>query len=134
MSKDCIFCRIIHKEEPASIVWETDDSIAFLDTNPISDGHILLIPKRHVDYLYDVPEEQYNSLFRQVYENSQYITKAMAVCKLGIAVKGFEVAHAHIHLVPLSGPGQMKFDRDNCPSRDSLDRLAFTIAEQINRS
>lgn len=127
----CIFCKIIKKESPASIIWENENSIAFLDTNPIRDGHILLIPKKHIDNLFEISKEQYVSLFSQIYQYSPNIIKSMNAARLGIAVKGFGVAHAHIHLVPLYGPGQMNFKRSNNPSRSFLDEVAKKISSHL---
>jgi len=97
---DCIFCRIAAKEIPADIIYEDDQYLAFLDIKPLNPGHVLLIPKIHYRWVYDVPQ------FGQYFETAQKIIhaqiKGLSSEFVSILTAGNEVPHAHIHLLPRS--------------------------------
>lgn len=97
-----IFTKIINKEIPAFVVAEDDNCIAFLDINPLSKGHTLVVPKLEIDNLFDLPAVNYNLLFSFAQNVAKAIEKTIVCKKVGIAVIGLEVAHAHIHLVPIN--------------------------------
>ena len=103
-----IFTKIIEREIPAHIVAEDDDNIAFLDINPLSIGHTLVIPKKEVDYLFDLEDETYTSLnlfAKQVAVAIKKVTEK----RIGTAVIGIEVPHAHIHLIPFTQMSELNF-------------------------
>lgn len=103
-----IFTKIINREIPAHIVAEDERNIAFLDINPLSVGHTLVIPKKEVDYIFDLDEETYTSLnlfAKKVAEAIKNVTKK----RIGTAVIGIEVPHAHIHLIPFTQMSELNF-------------------------
>lgn len=103
-----IFTKIINREIPAHIVAEDDMNIAFLDINPLSVGHTLVIPKKEVDYIFDLDEETYTSLnlfAKRVAAAIKKVTKK----RIGTAVIGIEVPHAHIHLIPFTQMSEFNF-------------------------
>lgn len=103
-----IFTKIIEKQIPAYIVAEDDKNIAFLDINPLSVGHTLIIPKMEVDYLFDLDDETYTSL--QLFAKKVAIAiKKVTNKRIGTAVIGIEVPHAHIHLIPFSHMSELNF-------------------------
>ncbi|MCX7697410.1 MAG: HIT family protein [Bacteroidales bacterium] len=106
-----IFTRIIRRELPAYIITEDDKCIAFLDINPLAKGHTLVVPKIEVDYLFDLPDEIYSHLWSV----SKRITRALDQCgwgtRVGVAVIGLEVPHAHIHLVPIRNLHDLDFSK-----------------------
>src|SRR3954463_1488469 len=104
-----IFSKIISGEIPAYIVAESIDFLAFLDINPLVEGHVLVIPKKEVDYIFDLDDETYAGLMIFVKIVAAGIEKAIPCERIGIAVIGLEVPHVHIHLVPLNNMDDINF-------------------------
>ena len=96
-----IFTRIISGEIPSYKVAEDENYYAFLDINPLAEGHTLVIPKRETDYIFDIDDEEYKGLFLFAKNVATAMRKVISCERIGIAVIGLEVRHAHIHLVPL---------------------------------
>jgi histidine triad (HIT) family protein len=106
-----IFSKIVSGEIPAYKVAESIDYLAFLDINPLAEGHVLVIPKKEVDYLFDLDDETYIGL--QIFAKivAAGLKKAIPCQRIGVAVIGLEVPHAHIHLVPLNQLHDLDFSR-----------------------
>ena len=104
-----IFTRIIQGEIPCYKIAEDDNCFAFLDINPLAKGHTLVIPKREVDYLFDLDEDIYVSLNLFVKRLAHAIEKSVDCKRIGTAVIGLEVPHAHIHLVPINNINDLNF-------------------------
>ncbi len=115
-----IFSKIVSGEIPAYKVAESIDFLAFLDINPLAEGHVLVIPKKEVDDLFELDDETYIGL--QVFARiiATAIKKAIPCKKVGVAVIGLEVPHAHIHLIPVNAVNDMNFSRP---------KLTFTAEE-----
>src|SRR5512136_1439904 len=96
-----IFTRIINGEIPSYKIAEDERYFAFLDINPLAEGHTLVIPKKEVDYIFDIEDEDYKGLFLFAKKVARGLVRTVPCKRIGIAVVGLEVAHAHIHLVPL---------------------------------
>jgi len=96
----CVFCKIAEKQIPASIVFEDNISIAFLDINPVSDGHILLIPKSHYTQLSETPDDLVGELFKRIKYIMSKLKEAMNADFVAMTVVGTDVPHLHIHLIP----------------------------------
>lgn len=96
-----IFTRIINGEIPCYKVAEDEDYFAFLDISPLAKGHTLVVPKQEVDYLFDLDDELYTGLQLFAKKVAKAIDKAVPCKRVGVAVIGLEVPHAHIHLIPL---------------------------------
>ena len=106
-----IFSKIVAGEIPAYKVAESIDFLAFLDINPLAEGHVLVIPKKEVDYLFDLDDETYTGLqiFTKIVATA--LKKAIPCLRIGVAVIGLEVPHAHIHLIPLNDMDDINFSR-----------------------
>ncbi|HEX5001356.1 MAG TPA: HIT family protein [Bacteroidia bacterium] len=104
-----IFSRIVLGEIPAFKVAETERFLAFLDVNPLVKGHTLVIPKQEVDYLFDLSDDDYLGLMLFAKKVAGGVRKAIPCKRIGVAVIGLEVPHAHIHLVPLNHMGDINF-------------------------
>ncbi len=104
-----IFSKIINREIPAYIVAEDEYHIAFLDAMPLVEGHTLVIPKKEVDLIFDLDSESYKALWGFSQEVAKKIGKAIECVRVGVAVVGLEVPHAHIHLVPLNQMSDLNF-------------------------
>ena len=103
----CKFCDIVKKKVSDYVVWENRKFIAFLNIHPTNPGHCLLIPKKHVDYFFDMENKLYHGLFSTAKRLEKPLRNAMQAKRIGIYVVGFDVPHAHLHMVPLTGKGQM---------------------------
>ncbi|MCB2221380.1 MAG: HIT family protein [Bacteroidetes bacterium] len=100
-----IFSKIIQGDIPSYRVAENESFYAFLDINPLAKGHTLVIPKKEVDYIFDLDEDTYNGLFQFVKQVGNAIEKIIPCKRLGMVVYGLDVPHAHVHLIPLQGVG-----------------------------
>ncbi|GAB4321262.1 MAG: HIT family protein [Bacteroidales bacterium] len=100
-----IFTKIVNGEIPCHKVAEDENYLAFLDINPLAKGHTLVIPKKEVDYLFDLDSETYEGLFRFARKVAGAIEQTVSCKRLGMVVYGLDVPHAHIHLIPLQGKG-----------------------------
>jgi histidine triad (HIT) family protein len=129
--EDCVFCKIIRNEIPSTKIWENDDFIAFMNIEPWQEGHILLIPKEHIDYLFDIPEPEYGYMFTIAKELAKKIKKALNCEKVGIAVEGIAVRHAHLHMIPINKINDIDPCNATKPSREQLEEVAKKIINEI---
>lgn len=106
-----IFSKIVAGEIPCYKVAETNDYLAFLDVRPLTAGHTLVIPKVATDYVFDIQDEAYAGLFLFAKIVAKAIKQAVPCTKVGVAVIGLEVPHAHIHLVPMNTVGDLNFEK-----------------------
>lgn len=124
-----LFTRIINGEIPCHKIAENERFLAFLDIAPLVEGHALVIPKVEVDYIFDLEDDYLSELNLFAKEVAKKIKAAIPCKRIGIAVIGLEVPHAHMHLVPINQVGDINFDREKLsPSHEDLAR----IAERIN--
>lgn len=126
-----IFSRIIAGEIHSYRVAEDERHYAFLDINPLSEGHTLVVPKREVDYIFDLSDEEYAALQLFAKRVAGAIEKAIPCKRIGVAVIGLEVPHAHIHLVPINKESDMDFRREKLTL--TPERMA-EIAEGIAKN
>lgn len=123
-----IFSRIVAGEIPSYKVAEDDRFFAFLDINPLVKGHTLVIPKREMDYIFDLPDEELAALHVFAKKVALAIGKAFPCKKVGMAVLGLEVPHAHIHLIPMQSEKDMLFSN---PKLTLTDEEFKAVAEAI---
>lgn len=125
-----IFTKIINREIPGHIVAESERFIAFLDIHPLVMGHCLVVPKEETDYIYDLEDDTLAALSVFSKKVARAIEKVVPCLRIGIAVIGLEVPHAHVHLVPLNAMGDINFNRPKLsPSQSELGELAQKIAQ-----
>ena len=115
-----IFTKIVHGEIPSYKIAEDENFYAFLDIFPLAQGHTLVIPKKEVDYLFDLDDELYTGLQLFAKKVASALKEAIPCVKVGVAVLGLEVPHAHIHLVPMQSEADLSF---------SKPKLKFTSEE-----
>ncbi len=132
MDKD-IFCKIIDGSVPAHKVYEDNDFIAFLDIKPISLGHTLLVPKKHYEYIFDLPEELYLKIFFVAKRLAPAIQKAAASIQTGVAIEGFGVPHAHIHLIPINAINGVDPCKQHPETEENLVKMAQEISKLLNQ-
>ena len=124
-----IFTRIIHGEIPAYKVAEDDKYYAFLDINPLSVGHTLVVPKAEVDYIFDLDDETYPGLWQFAKKVGKAVESVVSCKRIGLVVLGLEIPHAHIHIIPLNSESDIDFKKP----RVELSSEAFvSLAEKIN--
>jgi histidine triad (HIT) family protein len=126
----CVFCEIVAGRIPSHKVWEGRDFIAFLDIKPIRPGHILLVPRKHHESLFDLPAALYERAFRTARTLAAPLGKHLGT-RVGIVVEGFGVAHAHIHLVPISEAGQLNPALASEASAEDLQRMRAALARVL---
>tara|TARA_B100000989_G_scaffold75237_1_gene53223 strand:+ start:364 stop:756 length:393 start_codon:yes stop_codon:yes gene_type:complete len=117
-----IFTKIINKDIPAYIIFEDEYFISFLDINPLSIGHSLVVPKTEVDYIFDLEEEYLNKILIFSKKIARAIEKSTKCSRVGLKVVGLEVPHAHVHLIPFTNEKEMDFIN----KRLKLDESDFT--------
>jgi histidine triad (HIT) family protein len=122
-----IFTRIINREIPAHIVSEDDEYLAFLDVRPIRPGHTLVVPKQEIDDVFDLPEPVLSGLLVFARPVAHAIRETTGAQRVGMAVVGIEVPHAHVHLVPIDDIGDLDFRK--AQPADDADLAA--MAERI---
>ena len=126
-----IFSKIASGEIPSYKVAEDADYLAFLDIFPLAKGHVLVIPKKEVDYLFDLDEDTYNGLMEFARKVALAIGKAIPCKRVGVAVLGLEVPHAHIHLIPLNSEQDINFSN---PKLKLTSQEFAEIAAKISKS
>jgi histidine triad (HIT) family protein len=125
---ESIFSKIIAGDIPAHKVAETIDYLAFLDINPLTEGHLLVIPKKEVDYIFDLDSETYVGLMMFAQIVAEGLKKAVPCTRIGMTVIGLEVPHAHIHLIPIKTMDDMNFSRPKLKlSEERLTEIANAI-------
>jgi histidine triad (HIT) family protein len=127
-----IFARIASGEIPSYKIAEDDRFFAFLDINPLAKGHALVIPKQEIDYLFDLDEEMYEDLWLFAMKVAKAVKQVVPCIKVGVAVIGLEVPHAHIHLVPMNTMDDINFSRPKLTfPADEMKQLARDIAAAV---
>jgi histidine triad (HIT) family protein len=127
-----LFTKIIAGEIPAHKVAEDDKHLAFLDINPVAKGHVLVIPKQEVDYIFDMASADFTALMAFAHSIAPAIKKAVPCKKVGVAVVGLEVPHAHVHLVPINQIDDLSFTKPKLnPSSEELADTASQIRSHL---
>lgn len=127
-----IFTRIINREIPGYIVAEDERYIAFLDINPLVLGHVLVVPKKEIDFIFDIDDESLAGLMLFAKKVAHAVKKAVPCKRVGVAVIGLEVPHTHIHLVPMNTMGDINFTRGKLtPSKEELAKVLDKIKSSL---
>ncbi len=125
-----LFSKIIAGDIPSHKVAENDDFLAFLDINPLVAGHTLVIPKKEIDYIFDMEDDHLAQLMIFAKRVAAQVQKVVPCRRIGISVIGLEVPHTHIHLIPMNSVSDMNFAKAKLnPSREELSALANKIRE-----
>ena len=127
-----IFSKIISGDVPSYKVLENEKFLAFLDIFPLVKGHVLVIPKKETDYLFDIASDQYLELWMFAQQVAKAMDKVIDCKRIGVAVIGLEVPHAHIHLVPLNNVSDINFERPKLSlSEEEMNEVAHNIRKAI---
>lgn len=127
-----IFTKIINREIPAHIVAEDDNYLAFLDINPLTEGHSLVIPKQEVDYIYDLDDQTLAGMHLFAKKVALGIERVIPCERIGVSVIGLEVPHAHVHLIPMNTMDDVNFARPKLkPTPEELANTAEKIRSAL---
>ena len=135
--ESCIFCKIVRKQAPASIIYEDETVMAFLDIRPLNMGHMLVIPKAHYIDIFDIPEEQLSQVYRIAKQVSFAVKKAtnadgISIIQQNGKAAGQDIFHMHVHVVPrYDGQKLPRFSDLKEVERVSLDEMAKKIRQQF---
>lgn len=127
-----VFTKIINREIPGHIVAEDENYLAFLDICPLVMGHTLVVPKKEVDYIFDLDDETLGGLHAFSKKVAKAIEKVVPCERIGVTVIGLEVPHAHVHLIPIRGIADMNFANPKLsPSQEELAEMASKIKGEL---
>ena len=126
-----IFTKIIKGEIPCHKIAEDDNFLAFLDVNPNAKGHTLCVPKQEIDKIFDIEDELYVGLMKFSKKIAIALEKTVPCKRIGMAVIGLEVPHAHVHLIPLNEMGEMTFKHKVSLTKEEFEALAKSIQANL---
>lgn len=126
-----IFTKIISGEIPSHKIYEDERFLAFLDIRPISPGHTLVIPKKEVEYFFDLDDELMKGIMLVARKVAHAIKKEVVCKRIGVMIAGIEVPHAHVHLVPIHEVTDLNFAKAKPASSEDLDRMAQKIRSRL---
>ena len=128
-----IFTRIINGQIPCYKIAEDENFFAFLDISPLANGHTLVVPKKEVDYIFDLEDELHEQFWSFAKQVAAAIKKAVPCKRIGIAVIGLEVPHAHIHLIPMNKVSDMNFANPKLKfSEEEMNEVAKSIRNSFS--
>lgn len=127
-----VFSKIVAGEIPCYKVAEDENFLAFLDINPLVEGHTLVIPKKEVDYIFDLDSDTYSGLMAFARKVAKAIKSTIDCKRVGVAVLGMEVPHAHIHLVPLRKESDLNFSNPKIElTNDEMNKIVNKISSKV---
>ena len=128
-----IFTKIINNEIPSYKIVENDHFLAFLDAFPLAYGHVLVVPKKEIDYIFDLSSQEYSELWKFAKKVANAMDKVLLCERIGVAVIGLEVPHVHIHLVPINGVSDINFEKPKMNfSSEKMTEIAKKISESLS--
>ena len=131
MYNNSIFSKIIRGDLPSYKVLEDENNFSFLDINPLAYGHTLVVPKKEIDYIFDLSSKEYLDLLFFSRKIAIAMKKVLPCDRIGVSVIGLEVPHAHIHLVPINSISDLNFEKDKLKF---TEEEMFSIANKISSS
>ena len=126
-----IFTKIVKGEIPCYKIAEDENFLAFLDVNPNAKGHTLCIPKKEIDKIFEIDDDLYVGLMQFAKKIAVALEKTIPCKRIGMAVIGLEVPHAHVHLIPLNEMNEMRFENKVSLTKEEFEALALEIKENL---
>ena len=126
-NENCIFCKIIEGKIPAVKVWEDEKYLTMLDINPMNPGHVLIIPKEHEDYIFDLSDSKYKELMLKAKNVAIILKERLKPKRVALAVEGLGIPHVHVHLVPINKGNELNPERAKPMNSEELNRIAKKI-------
>ena len=124
---------MVAQEIPCHRVWENERFLAVLDIHPVREGHLLVLPKAHTDYLFDLSSSEYHDVWEVCRLLSEPLRRTMGSKRIGVIVEGFQVPHLHVHLIPVDGGNQLDPCLAQAAEFSGLAHLAEKIREGLSR-
>ena len=131
MSGSCIFCKIINGEIPCYKIYEDDNTLAFLDINPINHGHTLVIPKTHIPFIHQINDDLYQRTMLTAKKVMRAIEKSLKPLRVGLVVEGFDIDHAHVKVVPLNNIQDISTTRVNNPKKENFEKMQTKLKQAV---
>jgi len=128
MKETSVFTRIINGEIAVHQIYEDDRVIAFLDAHPLNEGHTLVIPKKQIDHIWDLDDDDYEYLWKIAKKIAKHIQQVINPPRVGVIVEGFGVPHAHIHLIPIYKSNDLQKTDKLDPSDEDLAKMAERLS------
>ncbi len=128
---ECLFCNIIRGKEKSFKVWENRDFILLLLPEQINIGHVILIPKKHTDYIFNVKEPLYSQIFRTAKKVSLVLKRITSAERIGLAIEGFGIRHVHIHLVPVNKGNELNPLKAKKVPEKQLQQMQIEFSRQF---
>jgi histidine triad (HIT) family protein len=132
MTASCVFCALVAGRIPARKVYEGRDDVAFFPLKHINPGHTLLVPRRHVDYVFDMEDDGYHALFALAKRMAPAVQRVSGAARVGLLVEGFSVPHVHVHLVPINALADIDPNRERALADEEADRLAASLRGELS--
>jgi histidine triad (HIT) family protein len=129
----CVFCEIVAGRIPTLQVWEDPDHLLMLDIRPIAPGHLLLLPKKHAEDLFLLPEREYTRLLKTARSLAPTLRLATRAKRIGLVVEGFGVPHVHVHLVPVNEAGELNPTRARPATEATLRALQRRLTPRFKK-
>jgi len=130
---ECIFCEIIEGSKKSFKVWENRDFLLLLVPEQINPGHVILIAKKHIDYIFDIKEPLYSRIFKTAKKISLILKNITKAKRIGVAIEGFGVRHIHIHLVPVNEGNELNPERAKKISTKRLQEMQIEFSKQFKK-
>ena len=130
---ECIFCEIIEGRKKSFKVWENRDFLLLLVPEQINPGHVILITKKHVDYIFNIKEPLYSRIFKTAKKVSLILKNITEAKRIGVAIEGFGVRHIHIHLVPVNEGNELNPERAKKISTKRLQEMQIEFSKQFKK-
>jgi len=127
----CVFCQIVEGQPLNYPVYEDAEFLAFMDIRPINPGHVVIIPKQHYEYVFELPQGTYQKLFDLARKIAGPLRKVTGAKRVGLAIEGFAVNHAHVHLVPVNNGNELNPTRAKLANLNELKAWAAKIKQAI---
>lgn len=127
MQEPSLFTKIINGEIPAHKIYEDDRVVAFLDMQPLTEGHTLVVPRKQIDHIWDLPDDDYEYIWMVSKKIGQHIREVIGSPRVAIVVEGFGVPHAHIHLIPIYKQYDLQNPVKLSPDEDSFIKMAARL-------
>jgi histidine triad (HIT) family protein len=131
MNDPCIFCEIASRNKPSNIVFEDDEIVSFLDIRPVNEGHILIIPKTHHEYMFDLDDAFMSHMLVVAKRLSRILKLCFEAPRIGLVIEGFGVPHLHLHLIPIYRMGDLDPHRAKSQSIEDLEATQRKILSTL---
>ncbi len=130
MAADSIFTKIIKGEVPCHKIYEDDTTLAFLDIHPVQPGHTLIIPKKQIEFVWDLPDEDYQAVMDTTLKVAKHLRETLGTKYVGERIVGVDVPHAHVQLIPFNTVDEYKTpqDMESVPNHEALAAIAKKLA------